>query len=162
MLSLYGLLNDNFGTSSCCNLVGKNVNLGTFFQNRCALSISVLTPVTDIKKLLSTMSFLLKNYPVVESVYLSIRYNKTKFFLQIILIKMVQINKTHTHTHTHRPNTQRKIILERGWVQPWTWMLLNFCFFTVQEKQVMTSTLFWTWDLSRNRNQLLFWENIIC
>ena len=101
MLSLYGLLNDNFGTSSCCNLVGKNVNLGTFFQNRCALSLSVLTPVTDIKKLLSTMSFLLKNYPVVESVYLSIRYNKTKFFLQIQLIKMVQINKTHTHTHTH-------------------------------------------------------------
>ena len=162
MLSLYGLLNDNFGTSSCCNLVGKNVNLGTFFQNRCALSISVLTPVTDIKKLLSTMSFLLKNYPVVESVYLSIRYNKTKFFLQIQLIKMVQINKTHTHTHTHRPNTQRKIILERGWVQPWTWKLLNFCFFTVQEKQVMMSTLFWTWNLSRNRNQLLFWENIIC
>ena len=61
--------------------------MGTFFQNRCALSISVLTPVTDIKKLLSTMSFLLKNYPVVESVYLSIRCNKTKFFLQIILIK---------------------------------------------------------------------------
>ena len=26
------------------------------------------------------------------------------------------------------------------------------CFLTVQEKQVMTSTLFWTWDLSRNRN----------
>ena len=31
-----------------------------------------------------------------------------------------------------------------------------FCFLTVQKKQVKTSILFWTWDLSRNRNQLFF------
>ena len=35
-------------------------------------------------------------------------------------------------------------------------MLLNFCFLTVQEKQVMMSTLFQIWDLSTNRNLLFF------
>ena len=29
-------------------------------------------------------------------------------------------------------------------------------FLTVQKKQVMTSPLFWTWDLSLNRNYLFF------
>ena len=32
----------------------------------------------------------------------------------------------------------------------------EFSCLTVHEKQVITSTLFWTWDLSRNRNQLFF------
>ena len=30
MYSLFGLLNDNIGSSFCCNLVDWNINLGTF------------------------------------------------------------------------------------------------------------------------------------
>ena len=29
-VSSFGLLNDNIGSSLCCNLVGENANLGTF------------------------------------------------------------------------------------------------------------------------------------
>ena len=40
MYSLFALLSDNIRTSLCCNLVGKNVNLGTF------LTIDASTPVS--------------------------------------------------------------------------------------------------------------------
>ena len=48
------------------------------------------------------MSFLLKNYSLVESVYLFIRYNKSKFFLQNTNnTDRNDVNKQNTHT----PNT---------------------------------------------------------
>ena len=55
------------------------------------------------------MSFLLKNYSLVESVYLFIRYNQTRFFLQ---------NTNNTDRNgVSKPNTkhlERKITLKRG------------------------------------------------
>ena len=70
--------------------------------------------LTDIKNLLSTVSFLLKNYSLVKVMYLltSVRPGYS-CVTQIILIEMVLINNTHTHTHTHTPNTQRKTTAER-------------------------------------------------
>ena len=103
------------------------------------------------------MSFLLENYSLVESAYLFIRCNKTKFFLRNTYnTDRNGVNKQSTHTkHLEKDN------IGKGGVQLWAWMLSNFCFLTVQEKQVMTSTLFWTWDLWRNRNQLGFFEKIL-
>ena len=47
------------------------------------------------------MSFLLKNYSLVESVYLFIRCNKTRFFLQNTNnTDRNGVNKQNTHTHT--------------------------------------------------------------
>ena len=82
------------------------------------------------------MSFLLKNYSPVKSVYLFIRCNKTKFFLP---------NTNNTHRNgVNKQNTHTKQIekdnIGRGG-DP-SWMLLNFCFFTEQDKQGMTSALF--------------------
>ena len=58
------------------------------------------------------MSFLLKNYSVVESVYLFIRCNETRLFLQNTNnTDRNGVNKQNTHTHI--PNTSRKITLER-------------------------------------------------
>ena len=55
------------------------------------------------------MLFLLKNYSVVESVYLFIRYNKTKFFQRNTdNTDRNSVNKKKTYT----PNSQRKITLE--------------------------------------------------
>ena len=55
------------------------------------------------------MSFLLKNYSLVESVYLFIRCSTTRFFLQ---------NTNNTDRNgVNKPNTkhlERKITLERG------------------------------------------------
>ena len=45
------------------------------------------------------MSFLLKNYSLVESVYLFIRCNKTKFFLRNTNNTDINgVNKQNTHT----------------------------------------------------------------
>ena len=62
------------------------------------------------------MSFLFKNYSLVEVIYLLIRCYKTRFFLRNTNnTDRNGVNKqnTHTHTHTHTPNTQRKVTLER-------------------------------------------------
>ena len=57
------------------------------------------------------MSFLLENYSLVESAYLFIRWNNTKFFLRNTYdADRNGVNKQNTHT----PNTYRKIMLERG------------------------------------------------
>ena len=58
-----------------------------------------------------------KNYSLVEVIYLLIRFNKTKFFLQNTKNTdgncVNQLNThTHTHTHTHTQTTQRNITLE--------------------------------------------------
>ena len=95
-----------------------------------------------IKNLLSTMCFLLKNYSLVESVCLEVLPAKH--------------------------NTDRNNVKEQnghwkggGGLQLWAWMLLNSYFLKKQEKKVRTSTLFWAWELSRNRNQLFFFEKIL-
>ena len=63
-----------------------------------------------IKKLLSRMSFLFKNYSLVEVVYLSIRCNKFNFFLwNTSDTDRNGVNKKITPT-----NTQKKITLEWG------------------------------------------------
>ena len=57
------------------------------------------------------MSFHFKTYSLVESVYLFIRCNKTRFFLQNTNnTDRNGVNKQNTHT----PNTQRKITLKKG------------------------------------------------
>ena len=84
------------------------------------------------------MSFLLKNYSLVKSIYLFIRCNKTKFFLPNTNITHRNgINKQNTHTK----QIEKDNIGKGGGGNP-SWMLLNFCFFTEQDKQGMTSTLF--------------------
>ena len=106
------------------------------------------------QKLLSTMSFLLKIayknlYSFKNICSLDIIRPSSSCEIQMRLIGMVYINKTHTK-HLEKDN------IGKGEVQLWAWMLLNFCFLTVQEKQVMKWTHFWTWDLSRKTNQLFF------
>ena len=91
------------------------------------------------------MSFLLKSYSFVEVVHLSIRCNKTKFFL--LNTKNTHgngVNKQKTHT---KHSEKDKIGKGRGeggggGVQLLNVRLLNFFFLTVQENQVMTPTLF--------------------
>ena len=63
------------------------------------------------KSLLSTISFLFKNYSFVEVMYLMIRCSKTKFFLWNANNpdRNGAINKTHTYTLS----AQRKITLEK-------------------------------------------------
>ena len=52
------------------------------------------------------MSFILKNYSLVESVYLFIRWNKTKFFLRNTYnTDRNGVNKQNTHTkHLEKDN----------------------------------------------------------
>ena len=72
---------------------------------------------TDIKNLLSTMSFLYKHYSRVEVIYQLIICSKTKFFLwNTNNTDKNGVNKQNTYT----TNTQRNITLERmeGWVGP--------------------------------------------
>ena len=61
-----------------------------------------------ISNLLSTMSFLFKNYSLVKIIYLFIRCYKTWFFLWNTnntdrngVNKQNSHTNTHTHTHTH-------------------------------------------------------------
>ena len=71
---------------------------------------------TDIKNLLSTMSFLLKNSSLVKVIYLLIRCYKARFFLwdtNNTVTNGVNKQHTHTHTHTHTHQTLRKVTLER-------------------------------------------------
>ena len=73
------------------------------------------------------------------------------------------------HTHTNKlflwnkstadrnsVNKQNTLNTGKIRVQLRAWMHPNFYFLTMQKKHVMMSPLFWTWDLSRNRNQLFF------
>ena len=75
---------------------------------------------------------------LLEIVYMFIRCNKTKFFLwNTNNTDRNGVNKQKTHTkHLEKDN-----IRKGGGFQLWACMLLNFQFLTVQEKQVMTSTL---------------------
>ena len=59
------------------------------------------------------MSLLLKNYSLAESVYLFIRYNKTKFFLRNTNdTDRNGINKQNTHTeHLEKDNIGKGIQL---------------------------------------------------
>ena len=93
------------------------------------------------------MSFLLKYYSLVEVAYMFIRCSKTKFLL---------LNTNNTNTkHLGKDNIGKggpTMSLDA----------FEYLFFdTEEEKQVMTSTFFWTWDLSSNRNQLGFFEEIL-
>ena len=58
---------------------------------------------------LSTMSFLFKNYSLVEVIYMLIRFNKAKFFqwnTNNTNRNGVNKQKTHTHTHTHTTQSE--------------------------------------------------------
>ena len=62
------------------------------------------------------MSFIFKNYSLMEVIYLLIRFSETNFFPRNTKnTDRNGVNKqnthTHTHTHTRTPNTQRKIRL---------------------------------------------------
>ena len=59
------------------------------------------------------MSFLLKNYSLVESVYMFIRCNKTNFFLQNINnTDRNGVNKQNTHSkHLEKDNTGKITLL---------------------------------------------------
>ena len=59
------------------------------------------------------MSFLLKNYSLVESVYMFIRCNKTSFFLQNTNnTDRNGVNKQNTHTkHLDKENTGKITLL---------------------------------------------------
>ena len=107
-----------------------------------------------ISKVYFPMSFLFKNYSLVEVVYFHIRCNKTKFFLwNTNNTDKNDANKKNTHTkHLEKDNTGKG----RGEVPTMSLAAFEFLFLTLQEKQVMRLPLFWTWDLSLNRNQLLF------
>ena len=55
---------------------------------------------TDIKNLLSTTSFLFKNYSLVKVIYLLIRCCKTRFFLwNTYITDRNGVNKQNTYTH---------------------------------------------------------------
>ena len=104
------------------------------------------------------MSFSLKNDSLIEFVYLFIRCNKNKFFLRNINnTDRNGVNKQKTQTK----DLEKDNIGKAGGVQLWAWMLLKFGFLAVQEKQVMTSTPFLTWDLSRNRKQPGFFKKML-
>ena len=65
------------------------------------------------------MSFLLKNYSFVKSVYLFIRCSNTRLFLQNTNnTDRNGVNKqnthTHTHTHTHTKHFDKDNIGKRG------------------------------------------------
>ena len=99
------------------------------------------------------MSFLFKIYSLFEVVHLCIRCNKTKFFLwNTNNTDKNVVNKQNTHTKHLEKNKTRK----GGGVPTMSLAASEFLFLTVQKKQVMMSPLFWTWDLSLNRNQLFF------
>ena len=69
------------------------------------------------------MPFILKNYSLVESVYLFIRCNKTKFFLR-------STNNTDVNG-VNNQNTHQALRGKSHWkwgVQQWAWMVFNFCF----------------------------------
>ena len=65
---------------------------------------------SHIKNLLSTMSFLFKNYSHVEVVYMLTRFNKTKFILwNTNITDKNGANKQNTHTYTkHSKNDKGK------------------------------------------------------
>ena len=91
----------------------------------------------------------------VEFVYLYIRCNKTKFFLwNTHNIDKNGVNKQNAHTRTKQLEKDNNG--KGGGVPTMSLAASEFLFLTVQKKQVMTSPLFWTWDLSPNRNQLFF------
>ena len=73
-----------------------------------AIFIKVNELFADIKNLFSTMSFLFKNYLLVKVICLLIRCCKTRFILW-------NTNNTDgaNKQNTHKPNTQRKMTLER-------------------------------------------------
>ena len=101
------------------------------------------------------MSFLYKNYTIVQVAYLFIRRNKTKFFLwNTNNTDKNDVNKQKKHTKYLEKHNIGKWGGGSNYEPGCFWS----CFLTVQEKQVMTATLSWTWDLSRNRNKLgYFW-----
>ena len=72
---------------------------------------------SGISKIYFPLSFLFKNYSLLEVLYLLIRSNNlsSSCETQIIPIEMVKINKTHTHTHTklfEKDNSRRGISMK--------------------------------------------------
>ena len=75
------------------------------------------------------------------------------YFPQCVLFsKITHLQKLH-RSHRHNKHLEKWNTGKGGGS---SWMLLNFCFLTVQKKQVMKSPFFWSWDLSLKRNELFF------
>ena len=105
----------------------------------------------NITNLLSTMCFLLKNYSLVESVYLFIRCNKTKFYQRnTINTDRNGVNKQNRHTkHLEKDNIGRggpTMSLDA----------FEFLFFDSAREASKDVNTFLNCRLSRNRNQLGF------
>ena len=79
-----------------------------------------------------------------------IRCNKTKFFLWSTNdTDKNGVDKQNTHTHTKY--LEKDYTGKGGGVPTMSLAASEILFLTVQKKQVMTSPLFWIWDLSLNR-----------
>ena len=102
------------------------------------------------------MPFLLKNYSLVEVVYLFIKCNKTKFLpWNTDNTDRNVVNKQKGHTkHLQKDNIGKG----RGGSNYQPGCFWIFFQEKSKKKQVMTSTLFWTRDLSSNRNKLGFFS----
>ena len=106
----------------------------------------------NITNLLSTMCFLLKNYSLVESVYLFIRCNKTKFYQRnTINTDRTGVNKQNRHTkHLEKDN------IGRGEGPTMSLDAFEFLFFDSAREASKDVNTFLNCRLSRNRNQLGF------
>ena len=116
------------------------------------------------------MSFLLENYSLVESAYLFIRCNKTKFFLRNTYnTDRNGVNKQSTHTkHLEKDNTGK------GWL--WWWRggvgwgtcltmsldISEFLFFGSSKEASNDVTTFLNLRFITKQKPALFWENIAC
>ena len=106
------------------------------------------------------MSFLLKNYLLVEVVYLFIRCIKTKLFLWNTIDNDRNKQKRHIK-HLEKDNIA-KAGGGGGVVPTKSLHAFEVWFFDSAREASNDLNIFWTWDLSRNRNQLVFFgENII-
>ena len=100
----------------------------------------ILTPLVMWSQQLSTLHWIIHWYQKVMF--------HDVFSFQKLLICSSRIEDTDT-SNTYGKEGGLSYEYELGCF--WTF---NFCFLTVQKKQVMTSPLFWTWDFSLNKNQL--------
>ena len=103
------------------------------------------------------MSFLLKNYSLVESVYLFIRCNKTKFFLRNTNNTYRNgVNKQNTHTkHLEKDNIRKggpTMILDA---------FEFFCFDSAREASNDVNT-FLNLRFIKKQKPAVFLRNIIC
>ena len=109
------------------------------------------------------MSFLLKNYSLVEFVYIFIRCNKTKFFLWNTN-KTVRngANKQKTDTkHLEKVNIGKAGERGGGGFQLWACMLLKFSFYSARGASNDVNT-FLKLRFIKKQQPAGFFEKILC